>query len=464
LQDEQRDMTSIDEGACIQAQSIADWIEGLSYVAGTVRLSDFHLKAGMEAPSSFVVGTRDYIVPHLVSGSINDGMGVIATGLTVDDVAPDQLREIFLRINQAAAKTKTSASPYSWTPELLEAACCEGAEAMIRHYDLPETFLDRFEDRGRAVPRRLETSEYRRAVPGYLRRMKIGRYEVGLNFGGNHFLEIQAVDELVDETTAREWGIEPGQILVMYHLGPGPLGSILSNLYAYRTKPQLYRKIGYAFLRNALQLRNGREYHKTFAAFKKWLVIEADSEMGAAYENVLNVIKNYGYAYRTGTIKAILDAVHAVAGRGDKSEHLIIDLSHNILQPEDIGGERLWVSRHNCCRPVPGSPGIVAGNHQVPSCLTIGPPGCDDKIGGFDHGIGHLLNVADNRGDSRPDPRSLEVQRLFMTRGTSRLHKTEKLPLLDRRILDETMASLEKQGFARPVAMLRPLITLKHKV
>jgi tRNA-splicing ligase RtcB len=294
--------------------------------------------------------------------------------------------------------------------------------------------------------------------------MKIGRYEVGLNFGGNHFLEIQAVDELVDETTCREWGLQPGRIVVMYHLGPGPLGSILSNLYAYRSKPQLYRKIGYAFLRNALHLRNGRDYHKTFGAFKKWLAIEADSELGAAYENVLNVIKNYGYAYRTGTIKAILDAVHAVAGKGDGSEHLVIDLSHNILQPEDIGGERLWVSRHNCCRPVPGSPGIVAGNHQVPSCLTIGPPGCDDRIGGFDHGIGHLLNVANDRGESRPDSRNLEVQRLVMTRGTSRTHKVETLPLLERHVLDTTMDSLQEQGFARPVATLRPLATLKHKI
>jgi RNA-splicing ligase RtcB len=457
-------MTSINENALNEAQRIADWIEGLSYVAGTVRLSDFHLKAGMEAPSSFVVGVRDHIVPHLVSGSINDGMGVVATGLTVDDVTPDQLREILQRINLAAARTKNSITPYSWTPELLEAACRDGAEAMIRHYDLPESFLDRFEDRGRAIPRQLEKSEYEQAVPGYLRRMKIGRYEVGLNFGGNHFLEIQAVDELVDEATAREWGLEPGRILVMYHLGPGPLGSILSNLYTYRTKPQLYRKIGYAFLRNALHLRNGREYHRTFGAFKKWLAIEADSELGAAYENLLNVIKNYGFAYRTGTIKAILDAVHAVAGKGDGSEHLVVDLSHNILQPEEIGGERLWVSRHNCCRPVPGSPGIVAGNHQVPSCLTIGPPGCDDKIGGFDHGIGHLLNVANDRGDFRPDPRDLEVQRMYMFRGTSRTHKVEKLPLLDRHVLDETMASLETDGFARPVAMLRPLITLKHKV
>ena len=448
----------------MDASRIADWIESLPYVAGTIRLPDFHMKDGMEAPSSFVVATRDYIVPHLVSESINDGMGLIATGLTLDDVSPDQLRQILFRINEAGAQTKFSSSVYSWTPELLEAACREGAEAMIRHYGLPETFLDHFEDSGRSVDATLDRGDFLRAVPHYLRHTRLTRSEIGLNFGGNHFLEIQVVDEIVDSDTARRWAVEPGQIMVMYHLGPGPLGSILSNLYAFRAKPQLYRKIGYAFFRNLIHMRKGREYHRTFAAFRKWLAIEADSEQGAAYENVLNVIKNYGFAYRTGTIKAILDAVHAVVGTGSGGGDLIIDLSHNILQPEMIGGERLWVSRHNCCRPVPGGPGIVAGNHQVTSCLTVGPPGCDKNIAGYDHGVGHLLDAAQGRGDFGRDPREHEIERLYMTRGTSQLHETQTLPLLDRRVVDRTMTVLENQGSAQAVAMLRPLMTLKHKV
>lgn len=457
-------MSFVDQSTSSDPAHIADRIASLPYVAGTVRLPDFHMKDGMEAPSSFVVGIRDYIVPHLVSESINDGMGVIATGLKLTDVSSEQLREIVLRINAAGARTKLSPSPYSWTPELLEDACREGAAAMIRHYGLPDSFLDGFEDGGRAVPRPLEKDEYLRAVPKYLRRTRLTRSEVGLNFGGNHFLEIQAVDELTDADTARRWGLEEGQLLVMYHLGPGPLGSMLSNLYAYRAKPQLYRKIGYAFFRNVLHMRNGRDHHRIFAAFSKWLAIEADSEQGAAYENVLNVIKNYGFAYRTGTIKAILDAVHAVVGEGDGSDRLIVDLSHNILQPEDIGGERLWVSRHNCCRPVPKGPGIVAGNHQVPSCLTIGLPGCDETISGYDHGIGHLINVAQSNGGIRPDPRGLTTERVIMTRGTSSVHETQTLPLLERQILDRTMRTLEEQGSARPVALVRPLVTLKHKV
>jgi tRNA-splicing ligase RtcB len=447
-----------------EAQRIASWIETLPYVANTVRLPDFHLKPGMEAPSSFVVATNNVIIPHLVSESINDGMGLIATGLDIDDVSQDQIRQILTQVNEAAARTKASESRYSWSTKLLEAACREGAAPLLDHYGMPESFLDNIEDRGRSMDRDLTYEEFSAAVPKYLQRTKLTRCEIGLNFGGNHFLEVQVVDEIVDKKVADEWNLAPGRVMVMYHLGPGPLGSMLSNLYAYREKGALHRKVGYALIRNLMHMRKGREYHRAFAAFNDWLTLDAESDQGAAYANVLNVIKNYGFAYRVGTIKGIFDAVHDVIGTGSHAESLIIDMSHNILQPERIGSDEFWVSRHNCCRPVPGLPGIVAGNHQVSSCLTVGPPGCADSISGYDHGVGYLINEAQKRGDFAADIRGHEVQRMMMTRGTNRLHAIDTLPLLDRRCLDATLTELKARGTTTPVAMLRPLATLKHKI
>lgn len=251
--------------------------------------------------------------------------------------------------------------------------------------------------------------------------------------------------------------------MIMYHLGPGPLGSILSNLYAFRSKPQLHRKVGYAFFRNVLHLKNGREYHKTFAALNQWLTLDPESEQGLAYANVLRVIKNYGFAYRTATMRAIIDAVHEVTGSPPDSNELIVDMSHNMLQPEEISNQNFWVSRHNCCRPKPGVPGIVAGNHQVSSCVTIGPPGCDRTLAGYDHGVGFLIEEAQQKGLLETDPRGLMVRRLWMTRGTQRLHEQEVLPLLGRTPLDSAMRTLSADGMALPVALLRPLATLKHR-
>lgn len=456
-------MTALQHESLTRAEQIADWIESLPYVTGTLRLPDLHMKDGMEAPSSLVVAMDNVIVPHLVSESINDGMGVIATELDADDLGPTGATDILRWINEAGALTKAKPSRYSWSTQLLEAACREGAAPLLEHYRLPPSFADAIEDGGRAIRRALTHDEFTAAVPRYLRRTKLTRSEIGLNFAGNHFLEVQAVDEIADESVASSWGLRPGQVVIMYHLGPGPLGSILSNLYAFRAKPQLHRKVGYAFFRNVLHMRRSRDHHKTFAAFNKWLTLDPASDQGLAYANVLNVINNYGFAYRTASMAAIADAVQEVAGADRDSSRLIVDMSHNMLQPEQIDGREQWVSRHNCCRPRPGFPGIVAGSHQVPSCLTIGPEGSDTKLSGYDHGVGFLIEQAQSNGGIPTDARGHQIRRLSMTRGTERLHEEKVMPLLERAPLDDAMSALATDGMARPAAYLRPLATLKHK-
>lgn len=456
-------MTTLHHESLAAAEQVADWIESLPYVTGTLRLPDLHMKDGMEAPSSLVVATDNVIVPHLVSESINDGMGLIATDLDVEDLGPTGATAILRRINEEGALTKAKPSRYSWSTALLEAACRQGAAPLLDHYQLDPSFADRIENGGRSMARALTFNEFAAAVPGYLRRTKLTRSEIGLNFAGNHFLELQTVDEIVDTTVASAWGLRPGQVVAMYHLGPGPLGSILSNLYAFRSKPQLHRKVGYAFFRNVLHLSRGRDHHRIFSAFNKWLTLDADSEQGEAYANVLNVINNYGFAYRTASMAAIIDAVYEITGAARQSNRLIVDMSHNMLQSEVIDGKEAWVSRHNCCRPAPGMPGIVAGSHQVPSCVTIGPEGTASKLSGYDHGVGFLIEQAQANGGIATDPRDFEIRRLSMTRGTTRLHEERAMPLLERTPLDDAMSKLTAAGMANPVAYLRPLATLKHK-
>lgn len=456
-------MTSTLLDPLAKAETVAERIESLPYVVEALRLPDFHIKDGMEAPSSFVVASKDVIVPHLVSESINDGMGLIGTDVDAEDLSPGQVTDILRWVNEAGALTKAKPSRYSWSPDLLEDACRWGAEPLLAHYGLSSSFLERIEDRGRALPRGLTHEEFVGAVPRYLRRTGLTRSEIGLNFGGNHFLEVQVVDETVDDAAAAEWGLWQGQVVIMYHLGPGPLGSILSNLYAFRAKPRLHRKLGYAFFRSILHMNRGNRHRRTFTSLDRWLTLDSSSDEGLAYSNVLNVIKNYGFAYRTATIRAIVDAVQHVTGAPPESNELVVDLSHNMLQREEFSNESFWVSRHNCCRPIPGMPGIVAGNHQVSSCLTIGPPGCDEKLSGYDHGVGFLIDRENQQGMLQPDPRGHQVRRLWMTRGRPELHREDVLPLLDHTTLDAAMQVLSVNAMAKPVAMLRPLATLKHR-
>lgn len=452
-------LRALPAGAERRAAEIAE----LPYVRETLRLPDFHRKDGMEAPASFVVACHGVIVSQLVSESINDGMGVVRTGVPAADVSSEQLRAVLHHLNRSGATTKVSPGPYSWTPELVEAACRFGAAPLAEHYGL-DGVVDQVEDRGRAEGDPVSAELYRSVVPRALRHSKVARSETGLNFGGNHFLEVQAVDRVVDTAAAARLGVSEGELLVMYHLGPGPLGSILSNLYAYRRKPPLRRKVGYAALRGVHHATQGSEQLRAFAALRTWNPIEARSDAGRTLAAVLAVVKNYGFAYRMATVKAVMDAVADGLGQDRAAMGLVVDLSHNILQPEVLQGEELWVSRANSCRPRPGRPGIVAGSNQIASCLVVGSPRCDEVLSGFDHGIGHLLERAGAEGRLTPDPRDLGVERLKMVRGTDTVVATDTLPLLTTDLMDRTLDTLSSSGFVEPVAHLRPVANLKHKV
>ena len=445
------------------AVAAAREIEELPYVRSVQILPDIHFKPGMEAPSSIVVGSSGRIIPQLVSESINDGMGVVRTNLTVDDIGPDRLDAFLTVMNREGAKTKYHQTRYSWSTELLEDVCRHGAAPVLDHYGLDPGFIAAIEDQGRAAGTPFTADDYRDLVPAPLRSTRLTRREIGLNFGGNHFLEVQAVDRIADADQAEHWQLRPGQIVVMYHLGPGPLGSMLSNLHATREKPPIHRRAGYRVGRYLMHAGRSRARYDAFCRQRSWAAIDADSAEGKRLADVLAIIKNYGYAYRMGTVKAIGDALDEVFGVGDDFD-LLVDMSHNILQPETYGDEELWVSRHNCCRPFEGFPGIVAGNHQVPSYLTVGPPGCADRLGGYDHGVGSLLLDAERDDPLDPDERGYEVRRVRMKRGSTEIGSVERLPLLDTRVIDATMDELSRQGHTRPVATVRPVGTLKHIV
>ncbi|MDH3296318.1 MAG: RtcB family protein, partial [Acidimicrobiia bacterium] len=443
--------------------SIAD----MEHVTGVVELPDVHFKPGMEAPSSIVVGSRR-ITPHYVSESINDGMGVVVTDLHIDEVGPEVVEGILTYLNVHGVKRKNHQGRYSWDEDQVLRVCHEGAKVVVESRGLDdqgraESLLESMEDGGVAWERPLTADDVRAHVPGFLLGSPVSRGETGLNFGGNHFAEVQAVTDVLDQTLADRLDLSPGQLVVMYHLGPGPLGSILSNLSAFREKPPIHRKAGYGLGRLLLHSRRGLSFLNTFGLPRRWLAVDPDSPEGEHLATVLAIIKNYGYAYRMTTVAAVIDAVAEATGRDRSRSSLLVDCSHNILQPEKVGGDDLWVSRHNCCRVIPEFPGIVAGSHQVSSCLTVGPEEDPGELAGYDHGIGFLLDLMEERGEPPvPHPSGVSSVRLKMKRGHNEIVERRTFPLLGSEPILETIKELEQMNAVRGAVLTRPVGTLKH--
>jgi len=186
----------------------------LPYVESVLALPDVHWKEDMEVPSSIAITTRDMIVPEFTSMDVNDGMGVVRTGLQADEMSPERLAAFFASVNANSATHHFDVNRYSISAGELRRTLTEGARALLSRYDLGAQVLERFEDGGCTPMDGLGTPTLTDVVPLQLLHTTFTRSEMGLNFGGNHFLEVQVVDELVDREVAARWGFERGEVVV----------------------------------------------------------------------------------------------------------------------------------------------------------------------------------------------------------------------------------------------------------
>jgi len=289
---------------------------------------------------------------------------------------------------------------------------------------------------------------------------------MGLNFGGNHFLEVQVVDDLLDADAARRWGLERGQVVVMYHLGPGPFSGTLLHHYSRRAK--LYgRRVPLYFFSKLLfhyaQRQPRGDLRRKWALHfrsNRWTPLPDSSEEGMLFRSALAMATNFGYAYRLATVRAIRDGLHESISPDVRAE-LFCDIAHNGIFRETVDGEDVWVARHNACRLEPGKPAIVAGSYDVPSYLGIGLDGLDGRHGSYDHGAGTLIE--EHRRTDRLRKSSGSVFKHVMTRGASgELVSRQEIPLRSSEPVDRLLDCLERERIVRPAVRLRPLGNLKN--
>lgn len=441
-------------------------VASLPHVTSVLGLPDRHQKGKMEVPSSIGIATRGVIVPEFTSVAVNDGMGVVVTDLQARDLTPERIQALFLRIGSHSAGNVFERNRYSLDTADVRRVLVQGGRAVTSRYDLDPAAADRMENGARIEltgdPERL----IRECVPASLLNGRLVASEMGLNFGGNHFLEVQVVDEIRDAACAARWGLRHGQVVVMYHLGPGPFSGPLLHHWSHRTKLKGHRVP--AFFLSKLGFHYGQRLGRGSLAAKwrthfranGWTAIPENSVEGRSFIAAMAMAMNFGYAYRLATVRAILDGLREAISPNVRGE-LLCDISHNGITEETLGGERQWVARHNACRLVPGQPTLVAGAWDVPSYLGLGLSDSNGAMHSYDHGAGHLIETA--RADGRLSPTEDTVTRVRMTRGQrARVVSARNVTVMKPGPIDALMEKLSDHRLMRSVVRLRPLGNLKN--
>ncbi|MCB9700356.1 MAG: RtcB family protein [Myxococcales bacterium] len=254
--------------------------------------------------------------------------------------------------------------------------------------------------------------------------------------GGNHFVELQVVDELVDRRLAYAWGLREGQVAFMIHSGSRGVGKHVGALWRDRAralwpKDQRHPESGLFALSRA----------ETPAALDAYLEAEASAA-------------NYGFVNRLLLAELLRQRLREV--HGDLAAPLVYDLPHNITLPAPGVPDR-WITRKGACPAAEGQPVIIPGSMGASSYLLVG------------RGSGRFLASA-SHGAGRARSR-FSMGRRALSEEELGLGGVDCITLREERRIEEAPAAykpigpvIECQvdaGMVDVVARMRPLMTFK---
>ncbi|MEQ4207535.1 RtcB family protein [Actinopolymorpha sp. B9G3] len=319
-------------------------------------------------------------------------------------------------------------------------------------------------EQGHGVARDLDRCEDRGAVddadPAQVseRAVNRGLHQVGSLGSGNHFLEVQVVDSVLDEPVATAYGLRTGQVCVMIHCGSRGLGHQICSDHV-RTMEKAMP--GYGIRVPDRQLA----------------CVPVESPEGRVYLGAMAAAANYARANRQLLGEATRRVFDRITGCG---LDLVYDISHNLakIETHDVAGEprRLCVHRKGATRALPpghpdlpadlrdisgaGQPVLIPGSMGTASYVLTGVEG-GPAFASTCHGAGRMLSRHQAARGIRGEElrRRLEAQGIAV-RGASWRGLAEETPEAYKDI-DAVIEAATGAGLARPVAHLLPIGVVK---
>jgi len=269
-----------------------------------------------------------------------------------------------------------------------------------------------------------------------------GRDQLGTIGAGNHFVEVDRVDTIYDEQTAKEFGLFKDQIVILIHCGSRGLGHQIATDYIKRMLTAM-PKYGIALPDRQLAAcpftsPEGQDYYKAMAA-------------GA----------NFAWANRQRITWEVRKAWEHAIGKGETLE-LLYDVAHNIAKIEEYNGKKMVVHRKGATRAFPGQPVIIPGSMGTHSFVMVGQEGSlEQSFGTTAHGAGRMMSRTQAKHEIRGDTLREQLEREGVAvRAGSISGLAEEAPEAYKDI-EDVVDVVHRAGIARKVARLRPVAVMK---
>jgi len=288
-----------------------------------------------------------------------------------------------------------------------------------------------------------------------------GRAQVGTLGSGNHFLEIQAVDEVYDEEIARIFGLEKNQITIMIHTGS--------------------RGFGYQVCDDALkEMRKAVDRYNIDLADRQLACAPVNSPEGRRYLAAMRCAANYAWCNRQYLMHLVRKSFEKVFGRSYNAlgMNLIYDVAHNIVKIEEIEVEgeikKLCVHRKGATRAFPpghkdipdkykpiGQPVLIPGDMGTHSYLLVGTEKAKETFYSTCHGAGRVMSRKKAKQQTRIEALKEQLQaKDILARAHSIATLVEEAPAAYKDI-DRVVNVVAKAGLSKKVCRMRPIGVIK---
>ncbi len=423
-------------------------------VKASMAMPDMHWGYGFCIGGVAAFRLADGIIsPGGVGYDINCGVRLVKTNLFKDEVRA-KLKMLVEGLFYQIPAGVGSEGRIRLSPQEEEDVMVKGsAWAVSRGYGWKED-LEATEDEG-FIPG---------ADPGRVsaRAKERGASQQGTLGSGNHFLEIQFVEEIFDEELASIFDLQKGQVTFMIHCGSRGFGHQICDDYLHRMMS--------AANKYGLNLPD-----------RQLACAPVNSKEGEDYLAAMACAANYAWANRQCIMhwsRGVFEQVFKRAAR-DLGLELIYDVCHNIAKVEEhlVDGEKmkLCIHRKGATRAfgpnhplVPekyrsiGQPVIIPGDMGRASYLLAGTEGAmKETFGSTCHGAGRLMS---RKEATRKFPvadldRELSNRRV-MVRAKSRRTLSEEAPGAYKNVND-VINVVTQVGISKKVAKMKPMGVIK---
>lgn len=441
----------------LETQSI-DQVANVATLPGIVKVSlampDVHTGYGFAIGGVAAFNLKDGIVsPGGVGYDINCGVRLLRSNLKKETVTP-RIKELVNALFNEIPSGVGSKGKIRLGPEDERKLLIRGARWAVEQGFGDADDLQKTESSGcieGADPSLISNKAYER-----------GKAQQGTLGSGNHFLEIQYVDEIYDEKAATSLGLFNNQITVMIHTGS--------------------RGFGHQVCTDFLEVmeRAVRKYNIELPD-KELACAPCESPEAQDYLSAMKAAANYAWANRQCIMHWAKEAFMRVFNISPKElgMSLIYDVAHNIAKMEEhvVNDKKmkLIVHRKGATRAFPpghpelpeiyraiGQPVLIPGDMGRVSFLLLGTEkAMKETFGSTCHGAGRVMS---------------RHQAIRQAKGRSILREMEEKGIIVRSAGRETLAEemsdaykdisnvvdiVHKAGISKKVARLRPIGVIK---